>query len=174
MSVQINQMHRSLSASVEFYINSVGSWVQPRRDHTVLDSPLMNESTSRKSLGFSELQFPDLKGVCVCVCVCLCVCVYLSFLIWRGCVCVSVFVCVCVCLCVCLCVPQFPDLKGGVCVCVCVCLCLCLCLCVCVCLVSLSFLNFNEIQFIMKSVIYLMHYITFVLYQKVTAISKVT
>ena len=33
VSVQVNQTHRSVSVSVEYYINSVGSWVRPKRDH---------------------------------------------------------------------------------------------------------------------------------------------
>ena len=55
----------------------------------------MNESTSRKSLGFSEPQFPDLKGVCVCVCVSVCVCPSVSRsegCVWGG-VCLYLFVC---------------------------------------------------------------------------------
>ena len=95
VSVQVNQTHRSVSVSVEYYINSVGSWVRPKRDHHS-SGFTTDERVNLKEITWLLWTSVSRSEGCVCVCMCVCVCVSLSFPIWRVCVggCVSVSVCV--------------------------------------------------------------------------------
>jgi len=96
VSVQINQMHRSVSVSVEYYINSMGSWVRPKRDHHS-SGFTTDERVNLKEITWLLWTSVSRSEGCVCVCVCVSVCVCPSVSRSEGCVwggvCLYLFVC---------------------------------------------------------------------------------